>query len=148
MTKLSGDGAVLFVAGFTTKTIQQSTVAGGALNTISVTFQLNRDFSYESAPAITVSGLTGTKMPTNQPFPVDAFRFSDLWRSDGPILQGGTRILARLSCMLRKSWLKARCMTSLLCSATKTWDKSLATAQSTSPNCSRTSSSQHASTIS
>ena len=55
MTKALGDAQPLFVAGFTTRTIQQSTIAIGGLNTISITFQVNRDFSYEAeAPILTI----------------------------------------------------------------------------------------------
>jgi hypothetical protein len=55
MTKAPGDAQPLFVAGFTTRTIQQSTIATGGLNTISITFQVNRDFSYEAeAPILTI----------------------------------------------------------------------------------------------
>lgn len=57
MSKSSNsDAHPLFVAGFIEKRIQQSTVSTGAVNTISVTFALNRDFEYEGAPIITISG--------------------------------------------------------------------------------------------
>jgi hypothetical protein len=81
--KTPGDSAPLFVAGFTMKTIEQSSISTGGYNTISISFQVNRDFEYESAPIITISGLNGTQTPDAQPFEVSASFFHDLWRTDG-----------------------------------------------------------------
>ena len=90
MERGPGDSAPLFVAGFLTKTIQQSTITTGALNTITVTFIVNRDFELEGAPILTITGLNGTQTADEQPFAVNVYPtvdnpggFNDLWRSDG-----------------------------------------------------------------
>jgi len=62
-----GDSRPLFVAGFTTKTIQQSTVATGMFNTISITFQVNRDFSYETeSPIVTIRFVSSENEPARE----------------------------------------------------------------------------------
>jgi hypothetical protein len=80
MTRGVGTLAPLFVAGFLTRTIGQSTASSVALNSISVTILTNVDIRGGNISQIIISGLTGSSTPdTSNMRVISSFCGTGMW---------------------------------------------------------------------
>jgi hypothetical protein len=86
-----GDGQPLYIVGFMTRAIAQSTPSASELNVITVSFAFNRrmlqtavDTDPYSNPSITISGLTNSQTSSPVFLPdQQGFSFDSTWRTDG-----------------------------------------------------------------